>query len=835
MSAADIDGWRGKETIAPLFMSGNTALQEQLRRHLILPYLYEQFLPEYTGEYAGGKSIVFLKPSGVGIRPLLCGSAWRRAFAACAAHSIAEAAEKHFTQLSPNFMQFAGGTKDGTILLANLVRSWYDQAVLDSPPTLAAVSLAWAESLPTFIEIDLKNAFNSACRQAAFDALSGVATKDYIGAGVRSGEALPTLQALQNFFGYFRNMHDTAAILRFFDNCGKVHHIFGTQGGQQGDPLEMLRFCLTIHALWCGVMRRFPSARAAAYADDGFMHADLLTVLRLLSALQHAFKVDLGMELTLHKCKVLIPGLSQDAANHAIRSVISSYPELHSLSDMVNDTALARFKVGNRAMTVEDVVKVDGLVCVGVPIGTPTFVEDWASANIKDLITDLRKLRVMSDPLIHYHLVRFCGLTRPGYMCRTLPPDILQSSRVGLEDFDLAVAAEIFTKAIGDRWRSWPPGTLAWHRTTLQLPHHKGGLGLTPVCASGIAAFYSATARSVRWFSGLSNPTFWISDDLTRPDDWQSSSMCALRDIHQRLLRDYHCVIADPPAQGHPTNAPHGPAAPDGSASRLQLPQLSSLSSGSADDNADSSSRLLPQRRVTQQILTHWLPHNLAPPSDRHALLRRLHQKQEVEAAPNAEEDDLRHFILCAGMARDSSQPRTLHWSPAAWLSCLSNVDGVMAFTTGEWESWFCMFLGLPLPSMCALTANNRRCPCQRPYDVNGDHILTCVHHKATRTRCHNHILACIVSLFQQAGFLADTKNVPRIQRPQDKYFVADMFSRTNGTLRHQDLDLALYQRAQVKVDKYREGYAAPGLRHAFLPAVVSTSGRIHGWHGLRC
>ena len=30
-----------------------------------------------------------------------------------------------------------------------------------------------------------------------------------------------------------------------------------------------------------------------------------------------------------------------------------------------------------------------------------------------------------------------------------------------------------------------------------------------------------------------------------------------------------------------------------------------------------------------------------------------------------------------------------------------------------------------------------------------------------------------------------------------------------NGTLRHQDLDLALCQRAQAKVDKYREGYAA--------------------------
>ena len=41
--------------------------------------------------------------------------------------------------------------------------------------------------------------------------------------------------------------------------------------------------------------------------------------------------------------------------------------------------------------------------------------------------------------------------------------------------------------------------------------------------------------------------------------------------------------------------------------------------------------------------------------------------------------------------------------------------------------------------------------------------------------------------------------------------------------------DLELSQRAQKKVDKYRGGYEAPSLRHAFMPAIVSTSGRIHG------
>ena len=56
-----------------------------------------------------------------------------------------------------------------------------------------------------------------------------------------------------------------------------------------------------------------------------------------------------------------------------------------------------------------------------------------------------------------------------------------------------------------------------------------------------------------------------------------------------------------------------------------------------------------------------------------------------------------------------------------------------------------------------------------------------------------------------------------------------------NGTLRHTDINLVLSQRAQEKIDKYRAGYAAQDMRRAFLPAVVSTSGRIHGDLGCDC
>ena len=59
-----------------------------------------------------------------------------------------------------------------------------------------------------------------------------------------------------------------------------------------------------------------------------------------------------------------------------------------------------------------------------------------------------------------------------------------------------------------------------------------------------------------------------------------------------------------------------------------------------------------------------------------------------------------------------------------------------MAFTEGEWQNWFCSFLGVPLPSMLALIANNRKCPCGRPYDAHAHHVNTCIH--CNKTRAHN-------------------------------------------------------------------------------------------------
>jgi hypothetical protein len=51
-----------------------------------------------------------------------------------------------------------------------------------------------------------------------------------------------------------------------------------------------------------------------------------------------------------------------------------------------------------------------------------------------------------------------------------------------------------------------------------------------------------------------------------------------------------------------------------------------------------------------------------------------------------------------------------------------------------------------------------------------------------------------------------------------------------NGQLRDPDVNKLLETAARTKVARYREAYAnRPGTTYAFLPCVMSTSGRIHG------
>jgi hypothetical protein len=89
------------------------------------------------------------------------------------------------------------------------------------------------------LNIDLRNAFNEANRHAGFDAIAGKASRAYDDGRVQIGDQLPHLGAMNEFFLYFKTMHQCPSTLRYTEHKGTVHHIEGTTGGQQGDPLEI--------------------------------------------------------------------------------------------------------------------------------------------------------------------------------------------------------------------------------------------------------------------------------------------------------------------------------------------------------------------------------------------------------------------------------------------------------------------------------------------------------------------------------------------------------------------------------------------------------------------
>jgi hypothetical protein len=68
----------------------------------------------------------------------------------------------------------------------------------------------------------------------------------------------------------------------------------------------------------------------------------------------------------------------------------------------------------------KNVIQGDGITCVGVPIDLPEFVTAFATDKTSAMVDDIRKLRVLSDPITHTRLIKFCHSTRLSYLNRNL-------------------------------------------------------------------------------------------------------------------------------------------------------------------------------------------------------------------------------------------------------------------------------------------------------------------------------------------------------------------------------------------------------------------------------
>ena len=271
---------------------------------------------------------------------------------------------------------------------------------------------------------------------------------------------------------------------------------------------------------------------------------------------------------------------------------------------------------------------------------------------------------------------------------------------------------------------------------------------------------------------------------------------------------------------------------------------------------------LPPQRRITAQIMRHWGPHAAAlqePPSARCQHLRTLHCTHTCIATSRKEEGEPGHSILQHDMP-DEEEPdcpedkqRKLKHAGASFVSCFAHAP----VNTKEWEAWFCQFLGEPIPALEKLWREQRVCACGRHIiDAFGDHVHACKKHTGSRKAAHETILDAIEEICRQAGITTERRNIPSIKKRNGKMGRGDLVLKNvhlggrrhliidvavnhefggdhladvsrNGALRDAQPSRILERTARTKVDRYRAGYAA--LQHAFLPCVISTSGRLHG------
>jgi hypothetical protein len=233
---------------------------------------------------------------------------------------------------------------------------------------------------------------------------------------VKVGDLLPHLPALKKFFPYFSSMNDVPSRNRFTDHEGSTRHIAGSRGGLQGDPLKMIRFCLTVHPIWGRVLGRHQATLGAAHADDAYLMGRIEPTLMALADTVRSFRQDADLEVCLNKCTIYMPGIPEDCTHQLIRDCI-----------LTNVSGTLGPLLPMRAPNLE-VIQVNGLCVAGNPVGTSDYVREYVLNKCDTICKDVETMHICSDPLIRYHLLKFCMNTRLSFLSRNVTPDNMATS-----------------------------------------------------------------------------------------------------------------------------------------------------------------------------------------------------------------------------------------------------------------------------------------------------------------------------------------------------------------------------------------------------------------------
>ena len=139
--------------------------------------------------------------------------------------------------------------------------------------------------------------------------------------------------------------------------------------------------------------------------------------------------------------------------------------------------------VGDHALSPEQ----HGLVALGVPLGSPAFIESHLQQSLARHAGLLQTLPAIHDTRVSWLLLSCCAAPRAQYALRSLPPE---ATRAFATAHDVAVLACLDTLLSCAAPSGLP--LLATARAQLALRH--GGLGLRSAARHALVAYWSSWA-----------------------------------------------------------------------------------------------------------------------------------------------------------------------------------------------------------------------------------------------------------------------------------------------------------------------------------------------------
>jgi len=175
---------------------------------------------------------------------------------------------------------------------------------------------------------------------------------------------------------------------------------------------------VTVHPSIGRVCEQHLDCKVVGIYDDIFVIARLSKALSCAAEMKKILKADLDMDLSVPKFNVFFLGtsFSLDTARSALERAVCADPALADLAAM---------RAG---------VSMDGMRVAGVLVGVDAWVKTVVAKKAWLVITDVAKLDVVSDGLLHNQLLHFCQNARMAFLGRNTPTPLLSEFMAQVDD-----------------------------------------------------------------------------------------------------------------------------------------------------------------------------------------------------------------------------------------------------------------------------------------------------------------------------------------------------------------------------------------------------------------